>query len=256
SLEDVNGFFSTYYAPNNASLSIAGDFDPDSVKTLVESYFGWIPRGAELPPRPDVPEVSVPRDTFLVLEDRVQLPRVYNAWHTTRALTDDDAALEVLAYVLAGDKNSRLYESLVYRGQVAQDVRASQSGNRLDGAFMLQVTPRPDHSPSELQGLVNAELERVQREGITARELQRAKSVILSSSLNGIASVLGKADQLNYYNYYAGDPGHGPADAARFAGLTTADIQRVAREYLGKPRVTLTVVPMGRTELMVSGGAR
>src|SRR5690606_38949692 len=102
SLEDVNSFFSTYYAPNNASLSIAGDFDTDSVKALVEQYFGWIPRGRDMPSRPTVPSVSIPRDTFLVLEDRVQLPRLYNTWHSAKALSDDDAALSVLAYVLAG----------------------------------------------------------------------------------------------------------------------------------------------------------
>ncbi len=256
SLEDVNSFFSTYYAPNNASLSIAGDFDTDSVKALVEQYFGWIPRGRDMPSRPTVPSVSIPRDTFLVLEDRVQLPRLYNTWHSAKALSDDDAALSVLAYVLAGDKNSRLYESMVYRLQVAQDVRASQSGMRLDGMFILQVTPRPERTPADMQNMVNEEVARIQRDGITERELQRAKSVILSRYLDRLSSVLGKADELNYYNYFAGDPGHAPQAAARFARLTTADIQRVAREYLGKPRVTLTVVPTGRTELMVSRGAQ
>lgn len=256
SLEDVNSFFSTYYAPNNASLSIAGDFDPDSVKQMISEYFGWIPRGSDMPPRPQVRPAPVARDTFLVLEDRVQLPRLYNTWHSASALTDDDAALSVLAYILAGDKNSRLYESMVYRLQVAQDVRVAQDGMRLDGMFMLQVTPRPEHTPSEMQRMVNEELMRIQREGVTERELQRAKSVILASSLNRLAGVRGKADELNYYNYFADDPGYASQAAAKYARLTTGDIRRVAREYLGKPRVTLTVVPTGESELMVSGGAR
>lgn len=256
SLEDVNRFFATYYAPNNASIAIAGDFDPDSVKAIVEQYFGWIPRGEVEPPRPTVRSFSVPRDTFMVLEDRVQLPRVYNAWHTTRALTDDDAALRALAYILAGDKSSRLYESLVYRRQVAQDVSASQMGSRLDGMFMLQVTPRPGETPASVQLMVNEELARIQRDGVTERELQRARSVLLSSALNRLTGVLGKADQLNYYSYYANDPGYGPADAARFANLTVADIRRAAGVYLGAPRVTLTVVPTGSTELMVTRGGQ
>ena len=256
SLEDVNRFFSTYYAPNNASIAIAGDFDPDSVKAIVEQYFGWIPRGDVEPPRPTVRPFSVQRDTFMVLEDRVQLPRLYNAWHSTRALTDDDAALRALAYILAGDKSSRLYESLVYTRQVAQDVSVFQSGSRLDGMFMLQVTPRPDETPATMQLLVDQELERVRSDGVTERELQRAKSVLMSSSLNRLTGVLGKADQLNYYGYYAGDPGYGPTDAARVANLTAADVQRVAREYLNAPRVTLTVVPTGRPELMVNRGVQ
>src|SRR5206468_6199521 len=114
SLTDVQNFFKTYYTPNNATLAIAGDFDPATVKKLVARYFGGIPRGPEVKRRVTVPPVSIPRDTFLVLEDKVQLPRLYYAWHSVKGYSKDDAALDVLAQIVANDKNSRLYKRLVY----------------------------------------------------------------------------------------------------------------------------------------------
>src|SRR3712207_3603480 len=120
SLADVTQFFRTYYAPNNATLVIAGDFRPDSARALVERYFGAIPRGPALPARPDPAPVRLARDTVLALEDKVQLPRFTYTFPTVRYFAPDDAALDVLAFVLAGDKNGRLYKRLVYDEQVAQ----------------------------------------------------------------------------------------------------------------------------------------
>jgi len=253
SLADVQQFFRTYYAPNNATIAIAGDFDPDSVRAWVRQYFGGIPHGPQMPPRPVAPSFVVPRDTFLVLEDRVQLPRVYDTWHAVKAFAADEAPLDLLAYVLAGDKNSRLYKRLVYELQVAQDVSAYNWGGKLDGMFQIVVTPKPGQSPSEMQRLVNEELDRVQREGVTPREMERARNSFQARMLDRLASVLGKADQLNLYNYFAGTPDYSRQDMARYEQATAADVQRVAREYLGRPRVTLTVVPMGKRELMVTG---
>ena len=255
SLEDVKTFFRTYYAPNNASLVIAGDFDRDSVTVWVERFFAPIPRGPAAPPRPTVPEVRLAADTFLVLEDRVQLPRLYYAFSTVKAFHDDDAALDVLAYVLAGDKTSRLHKRLVYDLQVAQEVNAGQVSGRLDGAFLLDVTPKPRQTPSRMAQLVDAELARVQANGITERELARARNTIRANLLDRLASVLGKADQLNFYSYFVGTPDYVRQDAARYDRVTAADVQRVAATYLGKPKVVLTVVPEGEKKIMVTGGA-
>ncbi len=253
SLADVQQFFRTYYAPNNATIAIAGDFDPDSARAWVRRYFEAIPRGPQMPPRPVVPPVVVQRDTFLVLEDQVQLPRLYSTWHAVKAFAADEAPLDLLAYVLAGDKNSRLYKRLVYDMQVAQDVSAYNWGGKLDGMFQIVVTPKPDHSPAEMQRLVNEELERIQREGVTAREMERARNSFQARMLDQLASVIGKADQLNFYDYFAGTPDYARQDMARYEQATAADVQRVAKEYLGRPRVTLTVVPKGKRELMVTG---
>ena len=255
-LDDVKTFFRTYYAPNNATISIAGDFQPDSVKRWISRYFGDIPRGPTLPPRPTVPQVIIPRDTFLVLEDRVQLPRLDNLWHTVKAFHPDDASLDVLGYILAGDKNARLYKRLVYDLQVAQDVSAVQQSSKLDGDFRITVTPKPGKTPTAIAELVNAEITRIIRDGITDRELKRAQNTIRAGFLDNLASVRGKAGQLALYNYFAGTPGYAQQDAARYERVTTADVRRVAGQYLGQPRVVLTIVPEGQRSLMVKGGGQ
>jgi zinc protease len=250
-LDDVKGFFRTYYAPNNASLAIAGDFDVDSAKAWVQRYFGDIPRGPALPARPSVPPAQVQRDTFLVLEDRVQLPRLFETWPTVKLYAPDDAALDMLAYVLAGDKNSRLYKRLVYDMQVAQEVSTFQNSGRLDGNFWIDVLPKPGQTPSRMAELVQEEIDKLVKEGITARELTRAQNTTRARFIDRLASVQNKAYQLNMYNYFAGTPDYVQQDAARYDRVTAADVQRVAATYLSKPRVVLTVVPEGKKEMMV-----
>jgi zinc protease len=258
SLADVQNFFRTYYAPNNATLTIAGDFDPATVKKLVEQYFGSIPRGPEVKRRVTVPTVTIPRDTFLVLEDKVQLPRLFYTWHTVKGFSPDDAALDLLAQIVANDKNSRLYKKLVYEMQTAQNVSAFQDGSRLDGKFQIDVTPTPGQKVGEFDRVVQAEIANVITNGVTQRELQRARNVYKASFLNRLASVLGKAEVLNSYNYFIGNPDYVQQDAARYDRVTAADVQRVAKAYLGRHKIVLTVVPEGKKEMMLSasGGDR
>jgi len=255
-LEDVKSFFRTYYAPNNATLVIVGDFNADSAKALIKHYYGGIPRGPQIPPRPSPPPVVIPRDTFLVLQDRVQLPRVYYTWPTVKDYARDDAALSVLASVLTDGKNSRLYKRLVYDLQIAQDVSSYQNGERLAGYFQIVVTPRKDIPPSRIDAIVRAEIARVEKDGITARELARVQNSTRSGFLSSLATDLGKAELLSDYDYFVGDPDYVQRDAARYDAVTRADVQRVARMYLGKPRVVLTVVPEGMTSMMVKESAK
>ena len=173
-----------------------------------------------------------------------------------RAFAPDDASLDVLADVLAGDKNSRLYKRLVFDMQVAQDVSASHNSSRLDGSFQIAVTPKPGQTPMRMAELVREEVDRVAASGITPRELARAQNTIRASFLDRLASVLGKSDQLNYYNYFVGTPDYAQEDAARYDRVTQADVQRVAVQYLAKPKVVLTVVPTGERQLMVTGASR
>ena len=258
SLTDVQNFFKTYYAPNNATIAIAGDFDPATVKKLVAEYFGNIPRGPEVKRRTTVPVVSIPRDTFLVLEDKVQLPRLFYTWHTVKGFSKDDAALDLLAQIVANDKNSRLYKKLVYEMQTAQNVGAFQDGSRLDGKFQIDVTPKPGQKVADIDRVVESEIANVIANGVSQRELQRAQNVYKASFLNRLASVLGKAEVLNSYNYFVGNPDYVQQDAARYDRVTAADVQRVARTYLGAHKIVLTVVPEGKKDMMLtaSGGGR
>jgi len=255
-LEDVKSFFRTYYAPNNATLVIAGDFNPDSARAWVARYYDAIPHGPPLPPRPDPAPVRLAHDVYTVLQDRVQLPRVYYTWPTVKAYTPDDAPLTVLASVLADGKNSRLYKRLVYDLQVAQDVSAFQYGERLAGMFGIVVTPRPGVTPARIDSLVRQELVRVENEGITPRELARVQNTTRAEFLSELASDQQTADLLNRYNYFVGTPDYVQQDAARFDAVTRADVQRVARSYLGAHMVVLTVVPEGQTAMALKGGAR
>ena len=158
--------------------------------------------------------------------------------------------------MLAGDKNSRLYKRLVFDMQVAQDVSAFNNSSKLDGDFNILVTPKPGQTPTRMAELVREEIDKVVKEGITPRELARALNTRRSSFLDQIASVLGKSDRLAEYNYFAGTPDWIQQDAARYDRVTAADVQRVATQYLTRPRVVLTEVPQGKKDLMVTGGAK
>ena len=258
SLDDVKNFFRTYYAPNNATLTIAGDFKPGEAKALVQKYFGGIPHGPALPARPNVAPVSLPKDTFMVMEDRVQLPRAFYDWPTVKIYDRDDAPLDILASILASGKNSRLYKRLVFDMQVAQQVFASQQSSKLAGRFEIDITPKPGQSLAAIDKVLQEELQKIMNEPVTERELKRAQNSYRASFLNRLSSVLGKSEVLNSYNYMAGTPDYVQQDAARYENVTLADVQRVAKKYLGAHKVVLTVVPEGQRQMMLTanGGDR
>jgi len=261
SLEDVRLFSSTYYTPSNATMVIGGDVNPAAVRRLMERYFGGLTRGPAIT-RNTPPPVSLDADVYATLEDRVQLPRVYFAWHTVRAFSPDDAALKALSDVLASGRSSRLYRRLVYEMQIATQVVAYHDALRQDGSFRVYTTARPGHDLNEIQRVVDEEIRRLAETAPTAREVQRVINQTEAEFLNGmerVGSFGGKADQLAYYDYFVGTPDYFQADLDRTRGVTPADVQRVAREYLaGHHRVVLSVVPQGRQELAATqqGGAQ
>src|SRR5690606_23889786 len=163
SLEDVKEFFRTYYAPNNATIVVAGAVNPDSVKALARQMFGEIPRGPAIE-RP-APAPFTVRDTVIVLEDRVQLPRLYLAWHGTKEYSKDDAALDIAAYILTGARNSRLTQALVYQSELATNAFVNNSSKRLDGDLQVIATARPGIALDTLQAVIEAELEKLGRSG-------------------------------------------------------------------------------------------
>ena len=149
SREDIADFFRRYYHPANASLCIAGDFDPAEARRLVEKHFGPIPRGPQvIHPAARTPQLN--GEKRFLMTDRVGLARVYIAWPTARQFSSEDAALDVLAHVLAGSKTSRLYRLLVREKQIAQDVQTYQDGQELSGEFALVLTVRP--GPHDCRG--------------------------------------------------------------------------------------------------------
>lgn len=257
-LDDVRHFFQTYYTPNNATIAIAGDITPGEVRQLVERYFGDVPRGPAVHHVPP-PPVQLAADVSATIEDRVQVPRVYDAWHTVKDFADDDAALDVVANVLAGGRSSRLYRRLVYELQIATDVVAFQDGSRIDGKFELYATARPGHGLGELQRVIDEEVQRLAASGPSGRELERAQNGFEAqflSRMERVGGFGGKADQLNFYNYFVGTPDYFAQDLARYRRVTPAAVLGAARTYLGAAhRVVLSVVPTGKRELSVGAGA-
>lgn len=255
-LDDVTAFFRTYYAPNNASLVVAGDVRVDAVRRLVERYFGEIPRGPE-PPRVTAPDPTLAAPRVLVMEDDVQLPRLYMAWHSPPALTAGDAAMELLATLLANGRSSRLYRRLVYEAQVAQDVAAYQDEGRLGGGFHVIVTARPDIPLGRLEEVVREELARLAEEGPEAAELESARvraEAEVVRSLDRLGGFDGRADRLNRYLFHTGDPGYIRRDLARYRNATPQGLAAEVRRWLVERHgVTLSVVPRGRPELAVAG---
>ena len=253
-LDDVRRFFQTYYTPNNSTIAIAGDISPRDARALVQRYFGDIPRGPAVTRTP-VPPLHLTTDVAAVLEDRVQLPRVYDAWHTVKAFADDDATLDVVANVLAGGRSSRLYRRLVYELQIATDVAAFQDGTRIDGKFEIFATARPGHELGELQRVIDVELRKLADQGPTAREVERARNTFEAqflSRMERVGGFGGKADQLNFYNYFAGTPDYFQKDLDRYGRVTPAGVERAVKTYLtGAHRVVLSVVPQGKPELGV-----
>ena len=247
SLEDVKDFFRTYYTPNNASIVVAGAVNADSVRAVARQMFGEIPRGPRID-RPSPAPFTV-RDTVIVLEDRVQLPRVYLAFKGVKEFSADDAALDIAAYVLSGARNSRLTQALVYDRELATNASAFNSSKRLAGDFQIVSTARPGVHLDTLQAAIDAELRRLASAPPSARELQQAQNAIEAQFLNSLEFVSAKADRLNSYYYATGTPDYFQKDLDRYLAVTAADVQRVVREYLLSGRVTLSVVPQGRANL-------
>lgn len=248
SYQDVVDFFSTYYGPNNASLAIAGDIDPDETRRLVEHYFGEIPSGPPVAPI-DAPPAVLTEEQRITLEDRVQLPRLYMAWHTPPAFAPGDAEMDAVAGLLAGGKTARLYQRLVYDLQIAQDVYAMQDANKLGSAFYIIATARPGVTLEALEGVIQEEIDRLKAEPPTARELQRVVNQAeagMLGRLEEIGGFSGKANQLNQYYFYTGNPDYYHEDLARYRALAPNDLQAAVRSYLrDDARVVLSIVPEG-----------
>jgi zinc protease len=245
--EDVKNFFRLYYAPNNAFLTIAGDFDPAQAKAWVQKYFGDIPRGKPVP-RPTVAPVTLQIPKRLSYEDRVQVPRLYMVWPTVGEKNDDRFALAVLGSILAGPRTAPLTKALVFDTQAAASVSADQNTNEDVGEFFVTVTPRPAHSLTELEAAADAVIAKMKADGPTAEQVQKATAGEELSFVRGLESNLGKAFQLANGAAIHGDPGYFLTEYQKTLAVTPADVKRVANKYLTGGRLVLSVVPVGKAD--------
>ena len=250
-LDEVHAFFERYYHPANASLAIAGDIDPDAALALVRAYFEDIPAGPRV--EPIGRSTALDRDIRRLLEDRVELPRLYISWLTPRMFADEDAELDLAADLLANGKTSRLYRRLVFDERIATDVSASQNSREIDGFLQVAATAAPEHALGEIERVMLDEIARLAAEGPTGEEIERGRIQAESHfmfRLQTVGGFGGKSDQLNAYNTFLGDPAYFNRDLARYQEATGASVKQAVATYLQPTRrVTLSVVPRGRTDL-------
>src|SRR5688572_3194005 len=250
-LEDVKNFFRQYYAPNNASLAIVGDFEPAQMKALVQKYFGTLKRGPAVPPiKAETPTITSERRK--VVNARVELPRVYMAWLTSPIFKPGDADADIASNALGGGRASRLYKKLVYEKQIAQDVSASQYSLMLGSVFQITATARPGHTAEELEKAIDEELARFRESGPDQAEVDRARNTFETRIIQGLENLGGfggVADLLNRYNHYLGDPNYLAQDLQRYRDSTPSTVRSFVHQQLAPTaRVVVHGVP-GKQDL-------
>ncbi len=243
SLEDVKGFFRQYYVPNNASLVIAGDFDPKQAKAWTEKYFGSIAKGAEITrPNPAMPKLE--KETRVSVEDPLApLPRISMVWHSVRQGDKDEAALDMLGSILSDGRGSRLQSNLQYGKELVQQIGGGNGTREVAGTFQVTALARQGKSLEEIEKEINIELERIKQTAPTAAELARALNQIETGTIFGLQTVLGKADALNSNAIFYGKPDLFQKQLDDYRRVTPADISRVANTYLTANRLVMTFVP-------------
>ncbi|MGE5350347.1 MAG: M16 family metallopeptidase [Actinomycetota bacterium] len=253
-VEDVKEFHAKYYIPNNATLSIAGDFDPAEVKALVQKYFGEIPSGAEVEKLSPMP-VTLAETKKLYHEDNFANTSQYTMAFPTAEMYHEDAyALSALAEILAGGKKSPMYNVLVKEKKLTSNVGAYNMAQVLAGTFRISVNANPGVSLADIEKAIFEAFGRFESEGVTEKDLERVKAGQETRFYNMISSVDGKSKQLAEYNMYAGDPAYYKRDMEAMKAVTVDDVRRVYEKYIKEKNfVATSFVPRGKVDLAAEG---
>ena len=244
-LDDVRSFFQQYYSPANATIVIAGNFEVNKIKSLVEKYFSEI-KNNSTPTVINSKPSQLNQNKFLLFEDKVNLERIYIAWHSQSVFGPDDAALDILSDLLTGSKNARLTKKLVYELELVQDVNTMQFSGKYGGHFMIVATAKPDKSLDEIKKIILNEISILAEETISTRELERSKNVIKSNFIYSLQNIDTIADTLNLYNFYLGEPNSFNFDLNRYNSVSDEDIKRIVKKYFQTCFVELRIVPEGK----------
>jgi len=243
-LEDVYEFFKLYYTPNNASLTIVGDFDLEQTKEWVEKYFAYIPPSEPIERiAPVVPVLD--REYRTIVEDQITLPMLTIDWHTPGYYQPGDAEFDIVGDILAGGKNSRLYKKLVYELQIAQQVTAYQSSMQLSSTFEIQILGKPDTDLNEIEAIVDNVIADMLENGVTEEEVDRSRVNIQAGIVRRLQSNNGRANKFNTYLFYTGEPNNFRWDYDRYTNATPESVTEYARTYLTDKRGVVQVVPAG-----------
>lgn len=254
SLDDVKAFFRTYYAPNNLSLVVAGDFEPAAAKRFVEKYFGSIAPGPALTRRrADVPRLA--GEKVVEVEDRVSLERVVVAWPTPQAGATDEPALLLASSILAEGLSSRLQKTLVYEKKLCTEVVANVDSREVASEFLIDATLRPGASMPEVERVIGTEIAALAQTGPSVAELQRARTRTVTSITSNLQSIGagGVSSYLNYYNVTYGDPGKLTWDLERLISVTPEAVRAGVAKWLATPgRAVLRFRPVTSSQPTVA----
>jgi zinc protease len=253
-LNDVVSFHNRFYVPNNATLAIAGDIDPEAVKALVQKYFGEIPAGPEVPKLEPMP-VTIKETKKLYHEDNfANAPHYTMDFAVPQNYAKDSYSLSVLAQLLGQGKKSPMYTVLVKDKKLTSDVMVYNYAQELAGQFVITLTANPGVNLTDVEKAINEAFTKFEKDGITDKDMERVKASIETDFYNGISSVQGKAFQLAEYNVYAGDPGFYKKDIENYMAVTIADVKDVYNRYIkGQNYVSTSFVPRGQANLIADG---
>ncbi|PKL84106.1 MAG: insulinase family protein [Ignavibacteriae bacterium HGW-Ignavibacteriae-3] len=241
-LNEVKNFFRTYYSPNNASLVVGGNFDTNGMRNSIEKYFGDIQSGGKVPGITVPPKKNIETKKIIV-EDSIQLPRIYLGFHTEKAFSKNDAALDILSDVLTSSKNARLQKSLIFEKQIAQDVYSFQYSARLDGSFIIISTAKPGITLESIKSEIMTEISKLISGGITDDEMLRAKNSLKSSYIYSLQKLDLITDHLNHYNYFLNEPDSFLFDLSRYENVTKEQVIEAAKKYLLNGHTELNFIP-------------
>ncbi len=250
-IADVRDFHQQFYTPNNASIAIAGDFDARQLKEMLTKYFGPIPAGPKVEPVTTATP-AITSQKRVTVTDTVKLPQLIIAWLTPPLYTPGSKDTDVAMFALGGAKASRLDQALVYKTQVAQNVRCGNDSQKLTGIAECTVTAKPGVKLEDLEATVWKEIAKLQAEGPTAEEVEAAKATELTRKIAGLQRLGGFggiADTLDQYNQYTGDPGYLPKDIAATEAVTIASAKAAANKYFTKDSAVVVYTVPGKKVL-------
>jgi len=243
-IEDFADFYETYYVPQNATLSIAGDINPEEAKKLIADYFGEIPSGSKPINRPSEKPAPIAGEVIDTVYDNIQLPAVILAYQTPEEGTADAYAMEMLSALLSGGQSSRMYKKLVDEDQKALAVQAFPYALENAGIFGTFGIVNSGVSPEELLAGIDAQIESLINDPITEKEYTKVLNQIESSFISRNATVQGIAESLANYHVYYGDANLINTEIEQYRKVTIDDLKRVAQKYLKKDqRVVLFFLP-------------
>ncbi|HNO77542.1 MAG TPA: pitrilysin family protein [Phycisphaerae bacterium] len=246
-VDDVKNFFATYYVPSNASLVVAGDFDPNEIKPLVNRLFGTLPRGSEVI-HAEAKPVQMKSSKTLTYTDNVQNARTHLVYHSPARFQPGDAEMDLAAEILASGISSRLYQELIYKNDLATDVSAYQASSLLGSLFFIEATAKPGVELQAIEDVIDQTVATFLKDGPTNDELERQKAQLEYDTVSELQSILTKADRLNMYEFYYGEPNSFKADLDRYRNTTPQSVRDAARNVLkSDARLVMRVIPEIKT---------